>query len=101
MSEGGEGVPIPEEAKKPPKVEFDKYGQIIGGEVSQNKPVEPFVDPDDLPENQGKTPLESLKALKARLDAATAINIVPSPRVQPKAVVPQSAPQSPKGPTSK
>lgn len=72
MSEGGGS---PEEIKPGLElksgVQVDEFGDIEGGNQQEDAGgQEPFVDPDDLPENQGLRPRQSLDALRARLDSA-------------------------------
>lgn len=86
MSEGSEGVPVPEEAKAA-KVEFDEYGKIKGVKPAEQKNATPYVDADDLPENQEMRPAQNLASLKERL--AKAIPIVDAQKLPP-------IPQTPK-----
>lgn len=74
MSESGEGVPVPEDAKTP-KVELDEFGQIKGQPSDSNKTVEPFHDRDDN-EDRDLRPAQSLANLKDRLARATPVTAV-------------------------
>lgn len=75
MSEGNEGVPIPEEAKAP-KVELDEYGQIKHDQPLEQSSAAPIVDADDLPENQGLRPGQNLASLRDRLANSTPVTAI-------------------------
>ena len=102
MSEGGEGVPVPVEAKK---VQLDKYGQIPGEDVPKNPRAETaYVDPDDS-DTDTRSTSERLEELRGRLDKAEPFDVnqlrkgppevAGTPIVKAPNVPPVSAPKNP------
>lgn len=78
MAEGSstpeEAISAPSEAKT---TKFDQFGEIVGTSKPEEKPREEWVDPDDLPQNQGMTPAVNLARLRQRLNNAKPVEVTP------------------------
>lgn len=86
MAEGSstpeEALPNPTKAKSG-GLKLNEFGEIEGLPIKQSENSQEWVDPDDLPENQGVTPLSNLARLRESLAKSATVEVTSSGEIKP------------------